>query len=59
MAAFEIDDRKLRRGVELIPTSRTLDDDKRDLVMVGRLIAAPLLLVAALGLVLVSLLSRL
>lgn len=35
MPGFEIDDRKLRRGLELIPTPRTLDDDASDLKWSG------------------------
>lgn len=59
MAAFQIDERKLRRGLDQIPVPRTLDDDKRALAMVSRLIAPPLLLVLSIGLVLYALLSRL
>lgn len=55
MAAFEIDDRKLRRA--LPPTPRTFDDDIRDLKMVGLLIAPPLLLAASVALLLFSLLA--
>lgn len=59
MPGFEIDDRKLKRGLQALPAARTTADDKRDLKMVGALIAAPLILLVSLGLVVASLLSRL
>jgi hypothetical protein len=57
--AFELDTRKLRQGLEAIPAPRTLDDDLRDLKMVGWLIAPPLLLAGSIALLLLELLARL
>ena len=57
MVGFVVDERKLRRALEAQPTPRTLDDDLRDLAMVGQIIAGPLLLAASLALLLGALLS--
>lgn len=57
MPAFEIDERKLRKAMDASPAARTLDDDVRDLAMVGRLIAGPLLLLLAVVLLVGALLS--
>ena len=55
-----MDDRKLRRAVETYaPAPRTIEDDWRDLKMVGAFIAAPLLLGLSLLLLLLELLARL
>lgn len=57
MPAFEIDERKLRRGLGTMPAARTFDDDVRDLKMVGQLIAGPLLLLLAVVILIAGLFS--
>lgn len=58
MAAFEINERKLERATSHL-VRRTFEDDKRDLGMVARITAPPLLLAASVALLLFALLARL
>lgn len=52
-----MDERKLKRATAHL-ARRTLEDDKRDLGMVARITAPPLLLAASVALLLFALLAR-